>query len=400
MFLLAQAALLPGCAVTEKVGGYFKGDDDAVEKPAPLAEFDPSVSVVRVWKKDAGVGADEQYLKLAPVVVNQRLYVIDSAGNLGAMDAVNGNRLWRKKIKAGESIDNRSGWLRGGSVRITGGPGYGEDSIIVGTEEGEIIALDAESGAEAWRAMVTSEVLSAPQKKENVVIVRSIDGKVFGLDGAKGRRLWVYDRAVPPLTLRGTSTPTIAEGVVIAGFDGGKMAALELRTGKLLWETGITTARGRSELERMVDIDAQPVVVDGVIYITTFQGHVAAVQLETGRILWSNDLSSYAGFSADEQYLYVADEDSRVLALDRFTGVAAWKRDSLRFRAVTAPAVVGEQVVLGDLEGYLHWLDKKSGAFSARERLCRSPIIVKPIVVGRMVYAYCSDGGLAAYTHR
>ena len=399
--LLILAIILSGCAATERVTDYFKGGSDNAEPPNPLVEFRPLINVIELWKKNNGVGTDEQYLKLAPVIVNQRLYVVDSAGSIGAMDATNGKRLWQKKISASESIDGKSGWLRGGGdIHITGGPGYGENTLMVGSLEGEVISLSAENGSELWRTRVSSEVLSAPQRASDIVIVRTIDGKVFGIDGDKGRRLWIYDRSVPPLTLRGTSTPAIDSGIVVAGFDGGKMAALDVRTGKLLWETSISAARGRSELERMVDIDSEPMIVDGTVYIATFQGHVAAVQLETGRILWSSDLSSYAGFSADEQNIYVSDEDSHVWALDRFSGTVLWEQDSLHARAATAPAAIGDQIVVGDLEGYLHWINKKNGEFTARKRLCKEPVIAKPIVVGKIAYAYCSDGRLAAYTYR
>ena len=399
--LLIFAIILSGCAATERVTDYFKGGSDNAEPPNPLVEFRPLINVIELWKKNNGIGTDEQYLKLAPVIVDQRLYVVDSAGSIGAMDATNGKRLWQKKISASESIDGKSGWLRGGGdIHITGGPGYGENTLMVGSLEGEVISLSAENGSELWRTRVSSEVLSAPQRASDIVIVRTIDGKVFGIDGDKGRRLWIYDRSVPPLTLRGTSTPAIDSGIVVAGFDGGKMAALDVRTGKLLWETSISAARGRSELERMVDIDSEPMIVDGTVYIATFQGHVAAVQLETGRILWSSDLSSYAGFSADEQNIYVSDEDSHVWALDRFSGTVLWEQDSLHARAATAPAAIGDQIVVGDLEGYLHWINKKNGEFTARKRLCKEPVIAKPIVVGKIAYAYCSDGRLAAYTYR
>ncbi len=398
--ILSIALVLSGCAATERVTNYFKGGSDNAEPPNPLYEFRPLINVIELWKKNNGVGTDEQYLKLAPVVVDQRLYVVDSAGSIGAMDATNGKRLWQEKMDASESIDGESGWFRGEDIHITGGPGYGENTLLVGSLEGEVVSLSAENGSELWRTRVSSEVLSAPQRDADIVIVRTIDGKVFGLDADDGRRLWIYDRTVPPLTLRGTSTPAIDSGVVVAGFDGGKMAALDVRTGKLLWEASIAAARGRSELERMVDIDAQPTIVDGTVYIATFQGHMAAVQLESGRILWSNDLSSYAGFSADDQNIYVTDEDSHVWALDRFSGSVLWELEDLHARAVTAPGSVGDQVVVGDFEGYLHWISKNTGEFTARTRLCKEPVIAKPIVVGNIIYAYCSDGRLAAYTYR
>lgn len=398
--ILAVSVILSGCAATERVTNYFKGGSDNAETPNPLVEFSPLINVIELWNRKNGVGTDEQYLKLAPVIVNQRVFVADSAGNVGAMDATNGKRLWQKKINASESIDGRSGWFRGEDIRITGGPGYGDNTLLLGSIEGEVISLSAENGSELWRTRVSSEVLSAPQRDSDIVVVRTIDGKVFGLDADDGRRLWIYDRTVPPLTLRGTGTPAIDGGIVVAGFDGGKMAALDVRTGKLLWEAGIAAARGRSELERMVDIDSQPAIVAGTVYIATFQGQVAAVQLESGRILWSNDLSSYAGFGVDDQNIYVTDEDSHVWALDRFSGSVLWEQEDLHARAATAPGTVGDQVVVGDFEGYLHWISKKTSEFTARTRLCKKPVIAKPIVVGRIVYAYCSDGRLAAYTYR
>ena len=401
LLCLVYAATLTGCAATEKVTSYFKGGSDNAEPPATLVEFKPRISVIELWEKNNGVGTDEQYLKLAPVVVNQRLYIVDSGGKLEAMDATNGRRLWRKTIEVTETVDGKQGWFRGaGDIRITGGPGYGENTIMLGTEEGEVISLSAEDGNELWRTLVSSEILSAPQRAENVVIVRTIDGKVFGIDGAKGKRLWIYDRTVPPLTLRGTSTPAIDNDIVVSGFDGGKMAALDVRTGKLIWETNIATARGRSELERMVDIDSEPIIVEGIVYIATFQGYIAAVQLDSGRTLWSRDLSSHAGFSADEKNIYVTDDNSHIWALDRFSGTTVWELEALHARAVTAPGVVGDHIVVGDLEGYLHWINKNTGKFSARTSLSNEPIIAKPIVVGKVAYAYCSDGKLAAYTYR
>ena len=175
---------------------------------------------------------------------------------------------------------------------------------------------------------------------------------------------------------------------------------MELRTGRLLWEVRITTARGSSELDRMVDIDSEPVIVDGVIYVASYQGHMAAVQLESGRIIWNRDLSSYAGFSVDVNNVYVTDDNSHVLAFDRYSGTPLWEQKNLHARRVTAPVGIGNYLVVGDFEGYLHWMSKDSGNFVARNRVSNDPIIAAPIVVGKFIYAFCIDGELAAYTYR
>ncbi len=382
--LLIVIAGLSACGISDSVTEYFKGDSDNAEPPAELVEFRQRLNVVKLWSENTGSGTDEQYLKLAPVVANQHLYVADIDGHLQARDATNGKKLW--------SVD--------ADVRITGGPGFGENTVMIGTSEAEIIAYSADNGKEMWRSTVSSEILSAPQKAHNTVVVRTGDGKIFGLSGTTGKRLWIYDRTVPSLTLRGTSTPIIDRELVIAGFDGGRMAALEVRTGKLIWEAPIATARGRSELERMVDIDSTPLVVDGVIYIATFQGHLSAMQVETGRILWDRDISSYAGFDADEQNIYVTDDKSHIWAFDRFTSTSIWKQEKLHLRSITAPASIGDYVVVGDYQGYLHWMSKSSGKFVARNRLCRNRIITPPLVVGKILYGYCSDGTLTAFSYR
>ena len=382
--LLLCVAVLSACGVTDTVSEFLKGDSDNAEPPAELIEFNQRLNIVELWSESVGSGTDKQYLKLAPVAANQRIYVADADGRVQALDATNGKKIWSVNAKA----------------RITGGPGFGENTVLIGTGEGVTIAYSADDGDELWRSTLSSEILSPPQKSNNTVVVRTGDGKVVGLSGNTGKRLWIYDRPVPSLTLRGTSTPAISDELVIAGFDGGRMAALELRTGKLIWEASVATARGSSELERMVDIDSTPLVVDGVIYIATFQGHLSAMQLETGRVLWDTDISSYAGFGADEQNIYVTDDKSHISAFDRYTSTNIWKQEKLHLREITAPASIGDYIVVGDFEGYLHWMSKSSGKFVARTELCNKRIITQPLTVGKILYGYCSDGSLTAFTYR
>ncbi|HEY7839979.1 MAG TPA: outer membrane protein assembly factor BamB, partial [Gammaproteobacteria bacterium] len=370
--VIGCALLCAGCAGVSDSVTRFMGGKDNTEPPSPLVEFQSKLNVIELWSASVGGGTAEQYLKLVPALSTQRLYVADSDGRVEALDATNGTRLWSTDV----------------DERITGGPGVGENAVLVGTGEGGVIALDSETGRRLWRATVSSEVLSPPLKSEGIVIVRTNDGKVFALDGAKGTQMWIYDRTVPALTLRGTSSPVIVRGVVIAGFDAGRLAALDLRTGRLLWEVSVATARGRSELERMVDIDSDPLIVDDVIYVTTFQGQLAAVQLDGGRILWSRDISSYAGFTADESYIYLTDDNSNVWTFDRYSGATHWRQELLHARAATGPASIGNFTVVGDLEGYLHWMHKSDGSFVARTRLSSRRIIVQPLVAGKVLYAY------------
>lgn len=371
--------LLSGCGTVKNM--FSSGEDNTIP-PTPLVEFETHAEIIKLWEKDTGKGSTKQYLKLTPSHIQGKVFVADIRGNLAAIDATTGNMLWESDA----------------DMNITGGPGSSETLTMIGSDNGDVLAYATESGELLWQAKVSSEVLAAPQEAYGVVVARTIDGKVFGLDANDGNRLWVYDRTVPALTLRGTSNPVITGDVVIAGFDGGRISAIELYTGKLIWETSVSLASGRSQLERMVDIDSEPVIVGSDIYVATFQGRLASVALEDGRITWARDISSYAGLTADEKNIYITDDQSNIWALERSSGNSVWKQENLFARRATAPATIGELVVVGDLEGYLHWMDKGNGEFVARTQFSKNPILAPPVAVEDIIYAYSRDGTLGAFT--
>ncbi len=372
-----------GCGTKKIVDGFLGAGVDNSEPPSELVDYSETTRLNNVWSQNVGKGTDELFIKLVPAILNDKIFIADTRGNIAALNAESGKSVWNNDSE----------------LSITGGPGADENLTMVGTSEGEVLSLSTETGEEIWRSKVSSEILSSPRESDGVVVIRTIDGKIFALDATTGERLWIYDRTVPALTLRGTSTPVIADGLIIAGFDGGRVTALELKTGKLIWETKVALSRGRSELERMVDIDAQPLIVGEAIYVTTFQANVAALSLESGQILWQRDISSHAELGADKRNLYVTDETGNVWALDRFSGTSIWKQENLTHRQVTGPAVLGDRIIVGDLEGYLHWLDKETGDISARTQIDSDPILTQPIISNNMLFAYSSGGTLSAYTY-
>lgn len=367
------AALLPGC-------GLLKLETDNTEPPAPLVELAPRIQVETLWRRDVGSGTAEQDVELVPAVEAGRVYVAGRKGDVSALDINGGSPVWETDTDA----------------PIAGGPGVGDALVLVGTSEGTVLALDEETGELRWQARVSSEVMAAPQARAGVAVARTVDGKLFGLSSDTGRRLWTYDRGVPVLTLRGTGPPVIDRDVVLNGFDGGRLVALALHNGKPLWETPVTVPRGRSELERMVDMDSAPVVVDEAVYVASYQGRVAAIDLFSGRMLWQRDMSSHAGLAVDTQNVYVTDEQDHVWALDRYTSASLWRQTKLQARGVTAPAVIGDYLVVGDREGYLHWLDREDGQFVARTRVDSAGISAVPVAAGDTVYVYGNGGTLAA----
>lgn len=371
-----------GCGMVKQKVSSFMGGEDNTAPPTPLQDITQSITVTRLWDKEIGDGSDEQYLKLEPMYAAGRIFVAASEGEIDAVDAQSGKVLWRTDT----------------DTRITGGPGANESVVITGTGEAEVITMGAESGNILWRSRVSSEVLARPQYGDDIIVARTIDGKIFGLQSSDGKLVWTYEQSVPALTLRGTSAPVIAGNLLVAGFDEGRLTVIELKTGKMVWDTRIALGSGRTELERMIDIDAEPVVADGIIYVATYQGRLAAVALDSGRIIWTREISSYAGLSVDDRAVYITGDDSAVWALDRGTGNSLWKQDQLLARALTAPEINGSLLVVGDVEGYLHWLDKNSGEILARVQVTKNRIIAAPIAVDNIVYAYASDGTLAAYT--
>jgi len=377
--LTAIMLLLQGCGTLRN---YFGGEDNS-EPPAPLVEFEQTASIVERWSSGVG-GTEEHYLKLTPAITENQIYTVARDGDVEAL-----------ALDSGRSI-----WSHDTDEPLSSAAGVGAGMVFVGSSNGRVIALDQATGEPRWKQRVSSEVLAAPQAANNIVVVRTVNGKLAGLDAESGDQLWIYDRGVPSLTLRGTSSPVIAGGYAIAGFDAGRMVAVELSSGKPAWQTRIAVGSGRSELERMVDIDSDPVIQNEIIYVATFQGRLAALSLQTGKRLWTRDIPSYAGLTVDKENVYVTDDRGHIWALEQVSGNSVWKQEALQARATSAPAVVGPYVVVGGVEGYLHWMDRSSGEFVARTRLDESTIIAAPVTIGDTVYFYSTAGTLAAYTYK
>ena len=358
----------------------FASDDSNIVPPEPLTEITPSIEIVRVWNRNIGASAGRRYLRLRPAVADGTVYAAEHGGDVSAIDVQSGDELWQSDTDSA----------------ISGGPGVGEGLVVVGTSNGEVIALKADSGELAWKQRVSSEVLAAPAIGSGVVVVRTQDGKVVGLAINDGTRLWVYDRAVPALSLRGTSAPVIASNAVLAGFDSGLLVALALTDGQLLWESRIAAASGRSELERLVDIDADPLVAGDVVFVVTFQGRVAAVELSDGRVLWRRDMSSHAGLGLAAGNLLITDAESLVWAIDRDSSASVWRQDKLARRSLTPPTEFGDHIVVGDFEGYVHFLDRADGRIAARLQIDSDGLIAAPVVVGDLLLFYGRGGTLTA----
>ncbi len=361
------------------------GEDDTADPPAVLSEYPMELQFDVLWKTAVGDGADKQFLKLIPVVQGDRIYAADRQGSLQARNSGNGELVWETAS----------------DLVFSAGPGLGRQTVIMGGASGEVAAYEIGSGAQKWLTHVPSEVQAVPVIVNAIVIVRTTDGKVIALREEDGTQLWLSEGNVPALSVRGAGAPAVNENSLIIGSANGKMQALQLRDGKNLWEATIAMPSGRSEIERLVDLDVDPIISRGAIYVSSFQGGTSSVSEVDGDVIWRNpEVSSYAGISADFRYLYVSDINSEVSQLDQRSGAALWKQKDLHNRQLTAAVVYDSYVVVGDFEGYVHWLSTSDGRQLGRIQISSSPIEAKPVIVDGIVYIYAKDGTLAAIKAR
>jgi len=368
--LLFSLLLLAGCA----------GPLTLVSHPVPLERFQPTALVSPVWYQQPQSRVDEWEDSPVIIVNDTQLFIAHPRGRVQALDSKCGCRLWDVNTTA----------------QLTGAVGSGEGYLLLGTQKGEVLALASEDGSLQWRSQLSSEVIGSPQVSQGIIVVRTNDGKIFGLNAPDGKRLWVYETIVPSLSLRGVGDPLIVGDKVFAGFSNGKVAALSVSNGKLQWEKVITLAKGRSELERLVDVDADLAYRDDTLYAVAFQGRLVALEANTGRIVWAREFSAHSGIVLDDQQLYISDDDGQVFALDRRTGATLWRQNKLLRRKISAPVMHGGKVVVGDYEGYLHWLSPENGSFMVRRKVDDVAVMQVPRVDNDVLYSVSHQGAISA----
>lgn len=351
-----------------------------IEPPAELVDFKTTLEVDRAWAASVGGGDAVMRLGLGVSSDDGRVFAAGHGGEVIAVDLASGRNLWRTKTK----------------VALSGGPGAGAGLVVVGSNDGDVIALGADNGTERWRVRVGGEVLAAPAISAKAVIVRTVDGRLRGLSLEDGKEIWVDEQAVPRLSLRGNAAPVVAGDVAICGFDNGKVAAFGTADGEVLWEAAVAPPRGRTELERLNDIDATVRISGDDVFVVGFQGRAARLAIDSGQLWWSRELSSHRGLAVDDDAVYVSTADGEVVAMQRRTGVELWRQKAMRLRGLAAPAVLGDAVAVADFEGYVHWLDRTTGELRARtragDRISNPPLNVD----GKLVFID-DNGRVTAY---
>ncbi|HMT38161.1 MAG TPA: outer membrane protein assembly factor BamB [Thermomonas sp.] len=375
----ALAVLLLGGCTTVKNLFDGRGKDKSLE-PTPLVQITPSVNVARLWGASIGGGEKSLGMGQHPAIADGRVYAAAVDGGVHALD-----------LKTGQSV-----WRYASELPLSGGPGAGEGLVVVGSLEGDVIALDAATGTEKWKAKVGNEVLAAPAIGGGTVYVHSNDGRVTAFDATTGERRWFYSVEVPVLTVRGTGPVTVGPGIVFVGNDNGNLTALSATDGGVLWSTPVAEPDGRSELERMADVDGAVVIDNTMLYATSYKNHTIAIDGPSGQIVWDRENGGPRGLGLSNSAVVVTDPVGKVWALDKNSGASLWQQDGLAHRNTSAPAVQGDYAVVGDLEGVVHWLRLNDGAFAARAEI-GGPITGQPVVSDGVVVVQTTEGQLAAF---
>lgn len=377
---LSRSVALPLLAIIVTGCSLFDSEDDDTG-PAPLLDFEQERKFKKVWSSSIGDGQGGIFNRLKPAIDGDTIYVAAADGTVEAVTAARGKTVWDIEL----------------DTLLVGGVGVGGGLVMVGTAAGEVIVLDQQDGSRLWSAEVGGEVLAAPQSDGERVIVQTFDGQLLALDSKDGSRVWSYRNSVPVLTLRGTSTPMLFIDSVITGFANGRVISFDIESGAVRWNTRVSLAKGDSEIERIIDVDADLLEDNGVIYAASYQGNIVAIEPSSGRRLWSRDASSYVGMSQGFDNIYLVAEDGSVIAFEKNGQGARWAQTVLARRKLTGTATLSSYVITGDFAGYLHALSQVDGHIAARTRVDSDGLQVDLQVLGDMLLVYSNSGKLVAY---
>lgn len=377
--------LLLGLAGCETVSGWFElNEEDDPQQPAELIDFEQTVDVRKLWSVGVGDGQGKGLYRLQPVIAGDMIFAASAEGVVRAVERASGSTRWLQKL----------------GVSLSGGVGHFEDSLYLGGSDGVVMRLSADSGETLWSVDVSGEVLAPPQGNGRIVVAQTYDGKLYGFDHDTGERLWRYDSNVPVLTIRGTSTPVLEGNVVYAGFANGRVLAIDTGDGSVRWEARVAIPQGRSEIERIVDVDGTMALVGTELYVASYHGRIVALDTRTGRKIWQRNASSFYGVSQGFGNVYISEETGTVTAFLRNGQGIRWQQEALAWRGLSKPVPVSSYLAVEDYKGFLHLLSQVDGEFVARIRPNNKGARADMLADGTVLYVFTDDGKLIAYDVR
>jgi outer membrane protein assembly factor BamB len=381
---LLSVTLLSGCSL-------FSGEEDVVKmSPLPTVEnqFTPSTA----WDVSVGSGIGDFYSNLHPAYADSVVYAADRKGTVKAVNADDGKEIWSVNLA------EKDGWFGHKSALLSGGLTIAGGHVYVGSEKAQVYALDAGDGSIVWQTTAAGEVLSRPTSSDGLVLVHTSNGQLQALDENSGVVKWTVNLDMPALSLRGESAPAVAYGAAVVGGDNGRVSAVLMQQGQLIWQQRISQATGTTEIDRLSDVDTTPVIVNGVVYALAYNGNLTALDLRSGQIMWKRELGSVNDFIVDGNRIYIVDQNDRILALTTDGGVTLWTQSDLLHRLLTSPVLYNGSLVVGDSEGYMHWVNPDDGRCVAQQKVDSSGFLTEPVVADGKLLIQAKDGTVYAIT--
>ncbi|KLU16031.1 MULTISPECIES: outer membrane protein assembly factor BamB [Xenorhabdus] len=386
-----RKTLLVGLVASVLLAGCSSEQDTVTMSPLPKVEnqFKPRI----VWDKSVGSGTGKYYSHLSPTWQGSTAYVADRHGVVKAFDIDSGKEIWATDLseKAG-LLSSRLPALLSGGLTVSG------DRLYVGTEQAKVIALDTTNGKVEWESTVAGEALSRPVVSDGFVLIHTGNGMLQALNETDGSIAWSVNMETPSLSVRGESAPAVAYGAAIVGGDNGRISAVLLSEGQLIWQQRISQVTGSTEIDRLNDVDMSPVISDNVIYAIAYNGNLVAMDMRSGQIIWKRDLGSVHDMVVTDSNIFIVDQDDRILSLRKSDGVTLWSQNDLMHRNLTAPEMYNGYLVVGDAEGYLHWLNMADGKFVAQNKVDSSGLLSRPVVASDKLMLQAKDGTVYLYT--
>ncbi|WP_047683085.1 MULTISPECIES: outer membrane protein assembly factor BamB [Xenorhabdus] len=386
-----RKTLLVGLVAAVLLAGCSNEQDTVIMSPLPKVEnqFNPRV----VWDKSVGNGVGHYYSHLSPTWQGSTVYVADRHGIVKAFEIDSGKELWSTDLSEKTGLlSSRLPALLSGGLTVSG------DRLYIGTEKAKVIALDSTNGKVEWESQVAGEALSHPVVSDGLVLIHTGNGMLQALNENDGSVAWSINMDTPSLSVRGESAPAIAYGAAIVGGDNGRISAVLLSQGQLIWQQRISQVTGATEIDRLNDVDMTPVISDNVIYAIAYNGNLVAMDMRSGQIIWKRDLGSVNDMVVTDNNIFIVDQDDRILSLRKSDGVTIWSQNNLLHRNLTAPEMYNGYLVVGDGEGYLHWLNMADGQFVAQHKVDSSGLLSRPVIASDKLMVQAKDGAVYLYT--
>ncbi|MDE1478285.1 outer membrane protein assembly factor BamB [Xenorhabdus bovienii] len=386
-----RKTLLVGLVASVLLAGCSSEQDTLAMSPLPKVEnqFNPRV----IWDKSVGSGVGQYYSHLSPAWQGSTVYVADRTGVVKAFEVDTGKELWATDLseKAG-FLSSRLPALLSGGLTVSG------ERLYVGTEQAKVIALDTTNGKVEWESSVAGEALSRPVVSDGLVLIHTGNGLLQALNEINGSAVWSVNMDTPSLSVRGESAPAVAYGAAIVGGDNGRISAVLMSQGQFIWQQRIAQMTGSTEIGRLNDVDMTPVISNNIIYAIAYNGNLVAMDMRSGQLIWKRDIGSVNEMVVTDDHIFIVDQNDRILSLRKNDGVTLWTQSDLLHRNLTAPEMYNGYLVVGDAEGYLHWLNMADGKFVAQHKVDGSGLLSRPVVAGDKLMVQAKDGKVYLYT--